>query len=140
MERTDDLKSVMQAFLQRCTGIISTALFVAVLAHAEENPDTTHVADTGIIVISSHAIRAAAVVHQEPEYPATARQFRMSGEVVAEFVVGMDGKVENVSITKGSPILSDAVLRALRKWSFSPFKVDGRLRRVKSTLSFNFQL
>jgi TonB family protein len=60
--------------------------------------------------------------------------------VIAELVVGVDGKVENVSITKGSPILSDSVVRALRKWSFSPFKVDGHPKRVKSTLSFNFQL
>ncbi len=140
MERTDDLKSVMQAFLQRCTGIISAALFVAALAHAGANPDTTHDADNTIIVMSTHAVREAAVVHQDPEYPAAARQFRLSGEVVAEFVVGVDGKVENVSITKGSPILSDAVVRALRRWSFSPFKVDGRVRRVKSTISFNFQL
>jgi TonB family protein len=129
----------MQVFLQRCAAIVSAALFVAVVAHAE-GPDTTRDADGGVLVVSAHAIREAAVVHQEPEYPATARQFRMSGEVVAEFVVGLDGKVENVSITKGSPILSDAVVRALRKWSFSPFKVDGRPRRVKSTLSFNFQL
>jgi TonB family protein len=129
----------MQVFLQRCAAIVSTAVFVAVVAHGE-GPDTTHDSDSGVIVVSTHAIRELAVVHQEPEYPAAARQFRMSGEVVAEFVVGVDGKVENVSITKGSPILSDAVVRALRKWSFSPFKVDGRVRRVKSTLSFNFQL
>ncbi len=130
----------MKVFLQCCAAIVSAALFVAVVARGEGNPDTTRDADSGVVVISAHAIREAAVVHQEPEYPATARQFRMSGEVVAEFVVGVDGKVENVSITKGSPILSDAVVRALRKWSFSPFKVDGRVRRVKSTLSFNFQL
>ena len=52
----------------------------------------------------------------------------------------VDGKVENVEITKGSPILRDPVIKALRKWSFSPFKVDGRVRRVKSTLAFDFQL
>lgn len=130
----------MHVFLQRCAGIVSAALFVAVVAYGEANPDTTHDTDGGVIVVTTHAIREAAVVHQEPEYPAAARQFRLSGEVVAEFVVGVDGKVENVSITKGSPILSDSVVRALRKWSFSPFKVDGRVRRVKSTLSFNFQL
>jgi TonB family protein len=130
----------MHVFLHRCAGILSTALFVAAFAHAEGNPDTTHDAEPGIIIVSTHAIREAAVVHQEPEYPAAARQFRLSGEVIADFVVGVDGKVENVSITKGLPILSDAVVRALRKWSFSPFKVDGRPKRVKSTLSFNFRL
>lgn len=85
-------------------------------------------------------MRQAALFDQDPEYPAAARQFRLSGEVVVELTVGVDGKVENVEVTKGKPILNDAVLRAVRRWSFQPFVVDGRPRRVKSTLSFNFQL
>ena len=92
------------------------------------------------VVLSGHTIREAAVFHQEPEYPPAARQFRLGGEVVVEITVGVDGKVENVTITKGRPILNDAVLRAVRKWSFTPFIVDGRPRKVKGTLSFNFQL
>lgn len=115
-------------------------MLAAVAGLGQGPSESTHDADDAVIAVSTHVIRDAAVVHQDPEYPAAARQFRLSGEVVAEFVVGVNGKVENVSITKGPPILSDAVVRALRKWSFTPFKVDGRIRRVKSTMSFNFQL
>jgi TonB family protein len=119
--------------------MVLTALFVAMLAYGADST-TTSAPEDRTIVVTSHAIRQAAIVHQEPEYPAAARQFRLSGEVIVELVVGPDGKVENVAVTKGSPILNDAVLRAVRKWSFSPFLVEGRPRRVKSTLSFNFQL
>lgn len=90
--------------------------------------------------MNSHAIREAAIFKQEPEYPAAARQFRLSGEVVADFTVGLDGKVENVTTSKGCPLLTEAVSRALRKWTFSPFVVDGHPRKVKSTLTFNFHL
>jgi TonB family protein len=130
----------MKVFCRRFAGIVSTALFVAVLAHGEANPDPSREADNQTIVINSHAIRAAAIFKQEPEYPAAARQFRLSGEVVAEFTVGLDGKVENVVTSKGCPLLTEAVNRALRKWSFSPFIVDGRPRKVKSTLTFDFHL
>lgn len=129
----------MKVFLRRFAGIVSTVLFVAVLTQGAENTETTRDTDNQVLVVSPHAIREAAVFRQEPEYPATARQFHVSGEVVADFIVGLDGKVENVEITKGSPILRDPVIKALRKWSFSPFKVDGRPRRVKSTLAFEFE-
>jgi protein TonB len=116
------------------------ALFMVVIAYGAETPDVPREADNQVLVVSSTAIREAAVTKQEPEYPAAARQFRLSGEVVAEFTVGMDGKIESVSVTRGSPIFSDSVIKALRRWSFSPIKVDGRVRRVKSTLKFQFQL
>jgi len=93
-----------------------------------------------VVVVSSTTLRQAATVYQEPEYPAAARQFRLSGEVVVVLIVAEDGKVENVKITEGRPILNQAVLRAVRKWSFSPFVVDGHPRKVKSTISFNFKL
>ncbi len=130
----------MKVFLRRSAGIVSTSLFVVVLAHAAANPDPSREADNEVIVMNSHAIRQAAVFRQEPEYPAAARQFRLSGDVVAEFTVGLDGKVENVTTSKGCPLLTEAVSRALRKWTFSPFIVDGRPRRVKSTLTFDFHL
>jgi TonB family protein len=125
-------------FLRQCGGILFTALVVVVLARGGATNEST--GDERIIVVTSSAIRQAALFHQEPEYPPTARQFRLSGEVVVELTVGVDGKVENVEVTKGRPILNEAVTRAVRKWSFSPFLVEGHPRKVKSTLSFNFQL
>jgi len=92
------------------------------------------------VILSGAAIRGAARFHVEPEYPATARQFGMSGEVVAEVTVGLDGKVENIRVMKGTPILNNAVISALKKWTFAPFNVDGHPTRVKSTLSFDFKL
>ncbi len=115
-------------------------LLVVALAHGAASPDPTREPDSQPIFVDSHAIRQAAVFKQEPEYPAAARQFRLSGDVVAEFTVGVDGKVENVTTNKGCPLLTESVNRALKKWTFSPFLVDGRPRRVKSTLTFNFHL
>ena len=114
------------------------ALFAIAPARAAKEDASTQ--DAKIVVVSSSALRQAATFHQEPEYPAAARQFRLSGEVVVELTVGEDGKVENVEVTKGRPILNDAVVRAVRKWAFSPFVMEGHPRKVKSTLSFNFQL
>lgn len=130
----------MKRSLRYGAAILTPALFLVVLAHGAANPDPTTPKSDDRIFLPSPAIRQAALFKQEPEYPAAARQFRLSGEVIVELTVGVDGKVENVAITKGFPILNDAVVRAVKKWSFSPYLVDGHPRRLKSTLSFNFQL
>ncbi len=93
-----------------------------------------------MVVLTSRALREAAIVKLEPEYPATARQFRLSGEVTAELIVGLDGRVETVSITRGHPMFNNAVINAVKRWSFSPFIVEGHPRKVKSTLTFDFKL
>lgn len=124
----------MSVVLQRYSGIVLAALFAIAPAHGAKAESSQ------IVFVPSTELRKAATFHQEPEYPAAARQFRLSGEVVVDLVVGEDGKVEDVEVTKGRPILNEAVVRALRKWSFSPFVMEGHPRRVKSTLSFTFQL
>ena len=128
----------MGGVFRACAGTALIALFAMAPARAAKEDASS--SDGKTVVVSASALRQAATFHQEPEYPAAARQFRLSGEVVIELTVSEDGKVENVEVTKGRPILNEAVLRAVRKWSFSPFVMEGHPRRVKSTLSFNFQL
>ena len=116
-------------------GLLS-ALTVGAIAAAEPTVST----EGKTIVISSSAAREAARIHLEPEYPAAARQFRLSGDVQAEVTIGLDGKVESVAVSKGNAILNSAVALAVKKWTFAPFSVDGRPTRAKSTLTFTFKL
>lgn len=127
----------MKGFLPRYSGIVSAALLVAAVLGQGAAPTP---GSDDRVVLTPRAIREAALFKQEPEYPAAARQFRLGGEVLVEVTVGVDGKVENIAVTRGQPLLTDAVIRALKKWSFAPFMVDGHPRRVKSSLLFNFQL
>ncbi len=116
-------------------GLLSV-LTVGAMAAAEPTVST----EGKTIVISSSAAREAARIHLEPEYPAAARQFRLSGDVQAEVTIGLDGKVESVAVSKGNAILNSAVASAVKKWTFAPFSVDGRPTRAKSTLTFSFKL
>jgi TonB family protein len=59
--------------------------------------------------------------HAEPiAYPPLARQTRISGTVVAKVSVSNDGKVDRVEILSGHPLLQQAVVDSLRKWTFAP--------------------
>jgi TonB family protein len=116
--------------------LVGNLLILALLACAIAGAQT---ADKPVIM-SERAIREAARSHVEPEYPATARQFRVSGQVIADLTVGIDGKVESVAILKGNALLNAAVIAALKKWTFPPFTVDGHPAKVKSTMTFVFAL
>jgi TonB family protein len=76
----------------------------------------------------------------EPEYPATARQFHITGRVISQITVGADGKVESVDQSKGPDILSATVKTSLRKWLFMPFTVAGKPVRFRTTITISFNL
>jgi TonB family protein len=91
-------------------------------------------------LVSEAHVKQAIKYKVDPEYPATARQFRVTGVVVAEFTIGTDGKVESVDSATGNQLLTGAVKTALRKWVFTPFEMDGKPIRVRSTMTFTFRL
>ena len=127
----------MKGSLRRCPRLVFTALFAVILVRGA---DPLTGGDDKVIFISTHNAREAARVKPEPEYPAIARQFRLSGDVVADFIVGTDGKVEKVEITKGHPMFNPAVISAVKRWSFSPYMIDGHPSRFRSTMTFTFHL
>src|SRR5262249_15860774 len=59
-------------------------------------------------------------------YPPLARQTRISGTVVAQVSVANDGKVDEVKILSGHPLLHQTVVDSLRLWTFSSQAGDRR--------------
>jgi len=82
---------------------------------------------------------SAAVSKVEPEYPAFAKQLKISGEVNLEAVVSEDGKVEKVNVLDGNPVLTKAGAEALMKWKFKPVLADGKPVKALAPVSFNFK-
>lgn len=78
-----------------------------------------------------------------PIYPPRARMRRIEGDVLLEFVVDPDGTVRNVEVISSRPAdtFTDAALRAVRRWKFSPGTKDGRAvtTRVRQKVSFTLQ-
>src|SRR3989454_2148144 len=57
-----------------------------------------------------------------PSYPAAAREQRVEGVVVLSILVGVDGRVVDVSVaaSSGSRVLDNAAFSAVKKWTFVP--------------------
>lgn len=55
-----------------------------------------------------------------PEYPALARQARISGVVKLRVVIDTTGSVKNIQVLSGHPLLVPATIEAVREWKFQP--------------------
>lgn len=63
-----------------------------------------------------------AISTPQPPYPREAARTRASGTVVAQFTIGADGRVSEVTVIRARPrgLFEDAVLDTVRTWRFEP--------------------
>ena len=80
------------------------------------------------------------LVHVPPRYPEIARQARVQGKVILECVVGPDGRVTDIEVKRGVPLLDDAAREAVRQWRYEPTLLNGVAVPVIMTVSVNFAL
>lgn len=81
------------------------------------------------------------VLHRvEPQYPALARSARASGVVELECVVGTDGRIIEVKVKSGNPLLVRAAVDAAWQWLYEPTKLNGNPVEIITMMTFTFKL
>jgi TonB family protein len=94
-----------------------------------------------MVRVSEAEARRAVVKKVEPEYPAMARQVRLSGQVQVDVVIAETGAVEKINVIKGNVLLSSSTVSALKKWRFTPFTAGAsKPARAIASLTFDFRL
>jgi len=76
----------------------------------------------------------------EPAYPALAKATRASGVVQLEAVVGIDGRVREVKVLAGSPLLARAAVDAVSQWVYEPSRLNGELIEIIANIAVTFRL
>lgn len=81
------------------------------------------------------------LIHRvEPVYPRIAIQARVSGEVRLEAVVGPDGRVRELQVKSGHPLLVRAAVEAVSQWVFQPTLLNGDPVEVSAPVTVTFRL
>jgi periplasmic protein TonB len=80
------------------------------------------------------------VVHVDPIYPPIAQSARIEGTVILETVIGIDGRVTSVRVLRSIPLLDQAAMDAVRRWSFTPTLLNGTPVPVAMTVTVRFAL
>lgn len=96
--------------------------------------------ETGTKRLPGGRLSGTAIFRQEPEYPAAAKQQRISGSVVVEVTVDENGNVVAARTLCGHDFFARVSEEAARKWRFTPTRVNGEPVKVKGTITFNFNL
>lgn len=86
-------------------------------------------------------LRMATPLHKvEPVYPQLAKQARVSGTVELVGVLGTDGRIHELKVLRGHPLLINAALEAVRQWIFEPTMLNGQAVEVSAPITVNFIL
>jgi len=68
-----------------------------------------------------------------PVYPELARKVHVAGVVKVQVVIAADGKIKDVKVIGGHPLLVDSVQETLKNWKYAPGASE-----TTTTLAFNF--
>jgi TonB family protein len=60
------------------------------------------------------------VTRVEPDYPAVLRARQIGGTVRLEVTITPKGTVKNVALLGGNPILAEAAISAVKRWTYAP--------------------
>lgn len=75
-----------------------------------------------------------------PEYPLLARQAGIQGEVIISAIIDAQGKVVDMKIVSGPPLLYEAAMRALAAWKFQPTYLNGEPVAIKWNAIVHFRI
>jgi len=68
-----------------------------------------------------------------PIYPDLAKKAHVTGVVKVQVVIAADGKIKDVKVIGGHPLLIDSVQETLKNWKYAPSTSD-----TTTVLAFNF--
>jgi TonB family protein len=75
-----------------------------------------------------------------PVYPPLARQARIQGNVALHVIVDREGKVEEVTLISGHPLLVQAAIDAVRQWRYETTLLNGFPVAVDTTATVTFTM
>ena len=90
---------------------IGSAIFVALLALFSVVPNHSALAQAAARKVKNRV---------EPVYPELAKRNNITGSARVELLVTADGRVKDVKVLGGNPVLVQAVMAAVVKWRYEP--------------------
>ena len=92
------------------------------------------------IRVGANVQQANLIRNVDPVYPPLAVQARIQGTVRFTAVIGRDGRVQNLQLISGHPILVVAAREAASQWEYRPTLLNGSPVEVVTQVDVNFTL
>lgn len=92
------------------------------------------------VVLGGNVKPAETIFRPDPPYPPLARQARVSGTVELIGVIGTDGRMRELRVVSGHPLLARAALETVSKWIYKPTLLNGEPVEVIAPITVTFHL
>jgi TonB family protein len=92
------------------------------------------------ITISGDVVQRQQLRDVTPVYPELARQARIEGVVRLNIVIDKQGRVVDIKVISGHPLLIPAALEAVKQWEYNPTLLNGQPVEVSTEVSVPFVL
>jgi protein TonB len=76
----------------------------------------------------------------QPQYPPLARQARVQGIVVLRAMISREGRIENLQVVSGPPLLVKSAMDAVLQWRYRPYYLNNEPVEVETQVTVNFTL
>ncbi len=103
------------------------------------NPNSfKHIASRKIPTIKGGVVNQWVICGTLPEYPETARDRNISGEVFVNVLIDESGEFAEASIKSGHPLFHQAALKAVHQTRTAPILLGGEFMKVRGVLVYQF--
>jgi TonB family protein len=91
--------------------------------------------------LSGEVMAGRLLFHENPKYPARAKMAHIQGVVVLRAIIGTDGHISNLSvISSPDKSLSEASLKAVNRWTYEPYLLNGKPTEIDTTITVSFAM
>jgi periplasmic protein TonB len=97
-------------------------------------------ARTAPIRVGSGVEAPRKLVHVAPRYPEIAQRAGLQGTVELECVIDPTGAVAEIRVLGGATLLRDAAVESVRKWRYTPTRLNGVPVPIVMTVTVRFSL
>ena len=88
----------------------------------------------------SHMMEGNLIHRVQPQYPQLARQARIQGVVLLGAIINTDGRIVDLKVLSGHPLLVQAAIEAVRQWRYRPYLLNDQPVEVETQVTVNFIL
>lgn len=75
-----------------------------------------------------------------PRYPSFAKQAHVQGIVRLDALIDSDGRLRDIHVISGNPLLTEAAIQAVKEWIYQPGRLDGKVIEMRTEINLNFTL
>lgn len=106
----------------------------------ETKPPASKHESTGPMRVGGGVAEANLIYRVQPVYPPIARSARISGGVEFTAIISKQGRIENLQLVHGHPLLVAAARDAVLQWRYRPTLLNGEPVEVVTDITVNFIL